>query len=188
MTFSDFQKVMMIASKTATWRSFVDAWIRMDGYESNGVHTNGYYGSFYDTTIQSNTNPASVRVISYNTTTISNGVSIQDGTKIRIANAGVYNIQFSAQFDKTDSGTDQVEVWLAKNGQYVEQSNTKLDVNNNNAKIVAAWNFVDKANAGDYYELYWYSLDHDMRIYAEGAATSPVRPAIPSVILTITQV
>ena len=190
MTYSDFQRVMRIASKTATWRSFVDSWIRMDGYDgsNSGSFANGYCGSFYDTTIQANTNPASVRVLSYNTTSISNGVSINDGTQITVENDGVYNIQFSAQFDKTDSGRDQIEVWLSKNGEYVPHSNTKIEADNNNAKVVAAWNFVDQASAGDYYELYWYSLDHEMRVYAQGEQTNPVRPAIPSVILTVTQV
>jgi hypothetical protein len=53
---------------------------------------------------------------------------------------------------------------------------------------VAAWNFLVQANAGDYYELYWSSADTTAQIHAASAGTSPTRPAIPSVILSVTQV
>ena len=111
-----------------------------------------------------------------------------DGTKITLAHTGRYNIQFSLQLDKTDSGTDDVELWLLRNGETGPFTNTKITLPGNNAKAVAAWNFVVEEPAGTQIELAWYSADVDMRIYYEGAQTNPVRPAIPSAILTVTQV
>lgn len=49
---------------------------------------------------------------------------------------------------------------------------------------MAAWNFVLSLKAGDYFELMWSVSDTSVQIVAQ-AASAPV-PAIPSVILTVT--
>ena len=148
----------------------------------------GYYGSFYDTTIQTNATGAR-NSMRFNTPDISNGISIQNSSEITIANPGVYNIQFSTQLDKTDSGIDTVDIWLGKNGANIPDSNTRIELDKNNNKVVAAWNWVVKTTSpNEYFEIYWSSDDPDMRLYSEVGATGPTRPAIPSVILTVTQV
>lgn len=152
--------------------------------------------SAYDTTIQPASPPATSaneQIITFNTVDSALGISIVDGSKITVTRAGVYNLQFSAQFDKTDSGQDTFELWLKKNGQPMAWSNTTSDANNNNAKVVAAWNFVLTLAAGDYLELAWWSLDVNMRLFSNAAqpavpGVSPARPAIPSVIVTVTGV
>ena len=126
--------------------------------------------------------------MTFDSADFSNGVSIQNGSEITIDNAGVYNIQFSAQIDKTDSGPDEIYIWLSKNGSNVLSSNTKLEVNGNNAELVAAWNWLVQANDGDYYEIYWSSTDLAMRLLASAGQSGPTRPAIPSIILTVSQV
>jgi hypothetical protein len=56
-----------------------------------------------------------------------------------------------------------------------------------NKETIASWNYVVPATSpNDYYELVWESTDADARILYE-AATGNI-PAIPSVILTVTQV
>jgi hypothetical protein len=120
---------------------------------------------------------------------ISRGVSVVSGTRITIANAGIYDIQFSAQIDKTDGGNDDIDIWLAKNGQNLSWTNTRQTlVGTTTEKYVAAWNFVVQASASDYFELMWSSADVDMRILAQVAETGPDRPGIPSLIVTVTQV
>lgn len=148
----------------------------------------GYYGSFTDTTIQTiSANTATA--MTFNTTEHSDGVSIgSPASRIVMTHAGVYNIQFSAQMDKTDSGTDVATIWLRINGTDVPRSATSVTLTGNNTKLVAAWNFVDVLAAGQYIELMWSSADSNIRLYAADAQTNPVRPAIPSVILTVTQV
>ena len=73
----------------------------------------GSYGSFYDTTIQTNPVANIPRSMSFDSTDITNGVSISGSaspfnTYIKTTNAGIYDIQFSAQVEKTDSGTDDI--------------------------------------------------------------------------------
>ena len=150
----------------------------------------GYYGSFYDTTIQPNVVGGNTGIaMTFNTTAEANGVSVVDNSKIKVDNGAVYNIQFSAQFDKTDSGTDEVDIWLAKNGLYVPDTNTKITSDGNNDKFVASWNFMMSLNANDYIQIYWASIDVDMRIFAQPATGVPYTiPAIPSVIVTVQQV
>ena len=147
-----------------------------------------YWGSFYSEQTQTNPIINTVNAITLNGAPEGNGVSIVDSSKMRVTNAGVYNLQFSAQFEKTNSGTDSIDIWLAKNGNNVAWSNTRSWLVGNNAKQVAAWNFVVTLAAGDYVQIYWSSSDLAVRLFAEPASTGPIRPAIPSVIATLTQV
>ena len=152
----------------------------------NMIGRQGYCGSFYDTTTQTNLLP--INKIKMNATSISDGVQVVDQTKITFLHAGRYNLQFSLQLDKSDSGTDDLELFLMSEGVVVPWSNTKVTLAGNNAKAVAAWNFVTEQLAGTYVELAWYSADSSTFIHAEPASTSPTRPGIPSVIITVTQV
>jgi hypothetical protein len=158
---------------------------------SGGYNTaTGSYGSFYDTTIQTNPVANVPRSMSFNSTDITNGVSISGSTNpfntyIKTVNAGIYNIQFSAQVEKTDSGTDEIVIWLRKNGIDLTDSATKLTLSGNGTKVVAAWNWFALSSANDYYQIIWVSADTGMRLYAEPINDTP---GIPSVILTVNRV
>jgi len=158
---------------------------------SGGYNTaTGSYGSFYDTTIQTNPVANAPNSMSINTTDISNGVLISGSTNpyntyLKVLNAGVYNIEFSAQVEKTDAGIDNIYIWLRKNGINLANTATTLELAGNNAKSVAAWNFYVNAAAGDYYQLMWSSPDTDVRLYADGPDGIP---AIPSLILTANRI
>ena len=145
-----------------------------------------YYGNFYSTAIQ--TNLVTANSFTFNSPADGVGVTIVDDSKITVANAGTYNLQFSAQIEKSDSGDDEIEIWLSKQGSDISWSNTRILMSGNKAKYVAAWNFVITMAANEYLQLKWYSADPAVRIYAEVAPTSPSRPAIPSIIATLTQV
>jgi hypothetical protein len=150
----------------------------------------GSYGSFYSTVTQTNV-AGTARSMSLNTTDISNGVSISGSTDpfntyIKTENAGVYDIQFSAQVDKTDSGTDEIWIWLRKNGTNLTDTATSIQLVGNGAHYVAAWNFFVNAAANDYYQLMWYSPDGNVRLHAEPAFG--VVPGIPSLIVTANRI
>ena len=152
------------------------------------VGPQSYYGSFYSTQDQTNGGATVANKMTYNTTDISNGVSIVSNSRITIANSGVYNLQFSAQVFKTSGGTSKIDIWLCKNGSNVANTNTEMEVTGNSHGSVAAWNFFVNAAAGDYYELCWSSADTTMILDYQAAGTSPTRPAIPSVILTVNKI
>ena len=156
-----------------------------------GNTSTGSYGSFYDTTTQTNPVANIPRSMSFNSTDITNGVSISGSTNpfntyIKTENAGIYNIQFSAQVEKTDSGTDEIVIWLRKNGIDLSDTATTMTLVGNNTKVVTAWNWFVTSAANDYYQIIWVSADTSMRLLAE--TISATHPGIPSVILTANRV
>ena len=168
--------------------------VTISSFGSNLYNTaTGSYGSFYDTTTQTNPVANVPRSMSIDTTDISNGVSISGSTNpyntyIKVANAGVYNIEFSAQFDRTNSGTDTVYIWLRKNGVDIPNSNTSIILTGGVAAsaTVAAWNWFVNASAGDYYQIMWESGDTHVRLLSEPSPT--YGPSLPSIILTAQRV
>jgi len=152
------------------------------------------YGAFSDTTIQT----ASVAqedtelLMRFNTTDIGgHGIYIASGSRAYVENTGIYNIQFSAQFDRfSSSGIKVLSIWLKKDGNNVPNSCTDIVVSGGASEgaVVAAWNFVYPIEAGHYVELAWSTPDHNIGISSLGTRTTPIRPAVPSTILTLTQI
>ena len=75
-----------------------------------------------------------------------------------------------------------------KNGVNIAETNTQLAINTNGGKAVAAWNWLVQSAINDYYQIQWYSSDANVEMWYSAAGTNPVRPEIPSVIVTVTQV
>lgn len=143
------------------------------------------YGVFSDTTTQTAAVINTAYAVTFNTTDLSDGVYIGSPTsRVYVDRLGVYNFQFSAQLDKAGGGANNVWIWADINGTTQANTGTKITLAGNNAAVVAAWNFVFRMNAGDYFRLMWSTDDTACQITA-AAAVAPV-PAIPSVILTVT--
>lgn len=143
------------------------------------------YGYFYDTTTQTAASINTAYGMTFNSVGFSRGVTIGSPTsRIYTDRPGLYNIQFSAQLDKTSGGTAFIYIWLRLNGVDVPNSATQIRIQGNNAETVAAWNFVEFMNTGDYFELMWSTDDTSCQILAV-PASAPV-PGIPSIILTVT--
>ena len=143
------------------------------------------YGSFCDTTIQTAAAINTAYAMTFNTTEISNGVYVGTPTsRIYVDTDNVYNLQFSAQIDKTAGGVGLVWVWLRKNGVNVPNSTGQIRIQGNNAEVLAAWNYIIRLAPGDYIEMMWEVDDTSIELLYEVA--SAVHPAVPSVILTVT--
>jgi hypothetical protein len=148
-------------------------------------HRTPRYGSFYDTTTQTAAVINTAYPMTFNTTDLSFGVTRGSPTsRIFVDRPNVYNIQFSAQLDKTAGGVGLVWIWLRKNGVNVPDSAGQIRIQGNNAETLAAWNYVIQLNAGDYIELMWEVDDTSVQLLAEAATA--IHPRIPSVILTVT--
>ena len=143
------------------------------------------YGSFYDTTTQTAAAINTAYAMTFNTTDLSAGVTLGSPTsRVYVDRPNVYNIQFSAQLDNTSGGDHIIYIWLRVNGTNVANSASQVRLKGNDAELVAAWNFLYSLNAGDYFEIMWSVSDTAVEIISLAAA-APV-PAIPSVILTVT--
>ena len=153
-----------------------------------------YRGSFYDVLQQTATlaNTAYSMIFRQTDTDATLGITIANGTlgfptRVTVPHTGVYNIAFSAQFQRLSGGSAQtVDIWLSKGGVNVPNTNTKLTFQANAGYLVAAWNFFIKLNVGEYIEMKWATSDTAIVMAIEAA--NAVHPAIPSVILTINQV
>jgi hypothetical protein len=148
----------------------------------------GYYGAFQDTTTQTAVSINTAYAIKLGVTDLSNGVTISNNTRIKIANAGIYNIQFSLQLEKSGgSGNMIADIWLRKNGVNLDGTTGKVVLTGsaNASPVVAAWNYVIAVSSNDSLELMWATSNDNVVIKAT-SATAP-HPSIPSAILTVTQ-
>ena len=153
----------------------------------------GSFGTFYSTVTQTLTTTNTPIPMTFNQVTpgvggaIANGVSVVDNSKVYVEDAGVYNIQFSAQVAKTDAGIDTMDIWLNIDGVAVPWTNTSITIDTAK-RYVAAWNLMVELNAGQYFQLVYSTADIQMSLLAVPPQTGPTRPGIPSVIITVTQV
>lgn len=143
------------------------------------------YGSFYDTSTQTAAATNTAYPVTINSTSLSTGVYIGSPTsRVYVDRVGVYNFQFSLQLNSSTASTKKVFLWYRINGVDAANSATDVSMAGSGAAVVAAWNFVVQMNAGDYFELVWSTNSTTCEIVA-APASAPV-PAIPSVILTVT--
>lgn len=144
-----------------------------------------HYGVFSDTTDQSAAVINTAYAVKFNTVDIANGHSISNTTRVVAANSGLYNYQFSLQLSSSSSSQKQVYIWARKNGVDIPNSATRKTLSGNGYFDVAAWNFVVSMNANDYFQLMWAVDDVTAKIDAPPATA--FCPAVPSVILTVTE-
>ena len=87
----------------------------------------GYYGQFYDTTIQTATSASVAYLVGCALTSISNGVSISAG-RITVANAGIYNFQFSIQLANPTASIAETSFWVRYNSVDIADSSSTTGV------------------------------------------------------------
>lgn len=123
--------------------------------------------------------------ITYNSTDVTNGISLVVGSpsQIKVSKSGLYMFQFSCQLDKSGGGISPCDIWLRKNGTDIPYTATQVVVNGTNGETVMTVPFLLQLVANDYIEVVFASSDSTMAITAFPAQSSPyVRPAVPSII------
>lgn len=148
------------------------------------------YGAFQDTlshTVVANT----ANLMTFNTTDIANSISIVDSSKLTVEYAGIYNIQFSTQFQNLDNAPQDVSVWLRVNGVDVPGSTGILGFSARKSPSdpyhdIKGWNFFLALNASDYVEIYWSTTNALVTIEAYPLGTGPTRPSTASNVVTLT--
>lgn len=155
------------------------------------------YGSFADTTNQPVAAANTGKVMTFNTTDFASGVSIVTSSglasRFTVANAGIYNFQWSGQFQNTANTFHDASIWVRKNGVDVVGSSGLVSVPNRHGIIdghtIAGWNFLFSLAANDYIELWWEADDVAVSIQAYPEVTTPpaaVRPSTSSLVATMT--
>ena len=148
-----------------------------------------YFGNFQRSTSMSSGGTTSDNVITWDTTSISRGMSINNGdaSKIVFANPGTYNINFLGQFNFTGGSSDyHITTWYSKNGTNVSSSAfTFTTGSTQNSQVLANIEAPITVAAGDYIQFHSWSAAAGMALIATAAGTNPTRPASPSANLTI---
>jgi hypothetical protein len=149
----------------------------------------GYYAQYQDDLTQPLGAVNVGQPVKFRTMDFSNGVTVNSDTEITIANTGIYNLQFSFQYQNISSQEHDVTIWLRKNGSDVSGSAGFVAVVSSHGGIpghcLPSWNYLLDAVGGDYYELYWSATSFDVTLQFYPAGSPP--PATASAIFTVTQ-
>lgn len=153
----------------------------------------GYYGSFYDMTDQPLASIAVAQPIAIGTIAEGNGITIENSDEVTFEYEGTYSLTFSAQITNYANSVQKAVFWVKKNGVDYPDSATEMDLQprkgsgNPNRQVITI-NYVATAEAGDYVQVFWAGGSTQLTVESLPAGTSPVYPAIPSIILTAVQV
>jgi hypothetical protein len=144
----------------------------------------GAFSSDQDQTATANT----ATLMTLNTTDFANEVSISS-SEITVVNAGIYNLQFSAQFQNTDTAFQDVYIWLRQNGVDIPGSTGFVSVPNRHAgtdgHAIVGWNYFLNMAAGDHIEIYWSVPNAAVSIQHLAASGTPTKPSTQSVVATM---
>lgn len=155
-----------------------------------GKYINFPYGAFQDSTDQVAANTTTAYAITFDTTDFSNGVTLSNSSRLNVVNAGLYNCQFSIQLKNTTADTQDVDIWFKKNGTNIDKSNSRFGLAPRKSAgdpfhIIGAMNFFVDMAENDYIEIMWRPTNTGVSIEHYAASTTPTRPLVPSVIVTM---
>jgi len=149
----------------------------------------GAFSSDQDQTTTANT----ATLMTLNTTDFSNSVGLDIGSKMKVTTAGIYNLQFSTQFQNTDNQIQDISIWLKKNGTDISGSTGFVSIParksasaGEEAHEIIGWNYYVSMVANDYIQIYWSATNASVTIEHYPTSTSPTRPSTQSVVATMT--
>jgi hypothetical protein len=157
-----------------------------------GTFSGGKYGAFQYTGNQTIANANNSYKFPWNVTDYSSDVYTADTTKIYFPTAGTYNIQWSGQFENTDTNDNDVYVWITINGADVVGSSGTATVPGKHGSVsgnaLIGWNYFLTFTAGQYFELKWGAESTAVGLVSKTFGSNPTRPSTAALILTVTQV
>ena len=156
------------------------------------------YGAFQDVTTQTlvaNTPTAML----FNTLDYASGVSVVSGSRITVDKAGIYNIQWSGQFQNSDNAIHNISVWLRKDG-----TGLGVDIPGSRGVIacparksatlgdegitIQGWNYFVELQAGEFVQLWWTTDNALVRLRAFPADQAVFTGSISGTTMTVTAV
>lgn len=151
------------------------------------------HGAWQDTTTQTG-NITTGTPFTFNTADVTDGVTLVSGSRLTVPIAGVYNFQWSGQFQNVENTIENVIVWLRINGTDVPGSAGQISIPSRKsatifAKTIIGWNYFLSLTAGQYVEIVWLPSVASITVPSLPATlTPPIHPSTASVIVTVNQV
>lgn len=138
------------------------------------------------------TSTTTEELLTYDVVALSNGIRVVDNSKIYVPCSGQYLVTFTLQVSNRSNAVQEFEVWAKDTGVNYPSSRTRFDIaarkdSSTWAHIVPAVTGIFTVNdpSTNYLEIAWWASSTDVFIEHYAAQTTPTRPEIPSVILTI---
>ena len=152
-----------------------------------GKFMNNPYGAFQSTVDQTAAVANTAYAMTLNTTDYANGVSVASSSRITVVDSGIWNLQWSGQFENPDSQDHDARVWLKINGTVVVGSTGFFAVPSKHGSVnghaLIGWNYFLSLNANDYVELWWETDSTQVSIQTYAAAGN--YPSTASLIATL---
>ena len=150
------------------------------------------YGQFWSNLTQTVSSANTAYTFLLNNTDGHNLIELGSGasnSRIIINKTGLYNIQFSAQIDKTaGGGSSTAYIWFKKNGTAIPDTGGFFSLDNT-VQTVQSWNIMaNVVAAGDYYEIAYAATNTNFRFPTLAGNVSIGYSASPSIIVTVTPV
>jgi hypothetical protein len=132
----------------------------------------------------------SENLVTYNRIIFSDGINVENNSRITFAYPGQYLVTVSLQVTNSDNQIKEFELWAKNTGVNYPLSNTRFDVPATKGMagfghLVAAVAGIFTVTNGEYLEMAWWSDGANVKLEHYAAGTNPTRPEIPSVILTV---
>jgi hypothetical protein len=132
--------------------------------------------------------------LKFDTPVILQGIEVKgtNNDEIHFSKPGQYLVSFSIQVTNRSNADQLFEVWAGFNGQNYPLSNTRYDIPER--KSATVWAHIVPAITGiftvadpdnDYLTIKWWASSTDVFLQYYPAQTSPDRPEIPSIIMTV---
>ena len=151
------------------------------------------HAAFQDTTTQTGSITAGTP-FTFNTVDVDDGVTLVSGSRLTVPIDGVYNFQWSGQFQNVENTIEDVTVWLRIDGADVPGSAgvISLAARKNPSifgRTIIGWNYFLTLTAGQYVQIVWLPSTATVTVPAFPASlTTPIHPSTASVIVTVNQV
>jgi len=143
---------------------------------------------------QANAGTTVANNLKFDTPVILQGIEVRgtNNTEIWFDKAGQYLVSFSLQVTNRSNAEQVFEVWAGFNGSNYPLSNTRYDIPPRKSSTI--WSHIVPAVTGiftvsnpstDYLTIKWWASSTEVFLEHYAAQTTPTRPEIPSIIMTI---
>jgi hypothetical protein len=159
-----------------------------------GVYIQNPHAMLMSDEDQTNPSITGANQLKFDTPVILQGIEVKgtNNDEIHFSKPGQYLVSFSIQVTNRSNAEQLFEVWAGFNGQNYPLSNTRYDIPPRKSSTV--WAHIVPAITGiftvsdpdnDYLTIKWWASSTDVFLQYYPAQTSPTRPEIPSIIMTV---
>ena len=144
-----------------------------------------FYGTFSSEAEQTAALTNTAYSITYDTTRIASGFTIESNSRVKATYSGLYNFNTNVQLTSTNSSAKNIYFWVSKNGTDIADTARITTLSSNGQSLVFSGNWTISLDADDYVEIKWATNDITLKLASP--ASTAFAPATPSVLLTVNQ-